>query len=71
MSASLAPCSLDDSARWEVRRRRLLLLLFGLQCMALVLSDKDLLAISEGKSKKQRDGSDCGATILEAILGLM
>lgn len=50
MSASLAPCSLEDSAvGWDA----LLLLPLAFQSIAAELSERDLLAMSDGKSVRQ------------------
>lgn len=50
MSASLAPCSLEDSAAgWDA----LLLLPLAFQSTVAVLSERDLLAMSDGKSTRQ------------------
>jgi hypothetical protein len=50
MSASLAPCSLEDStAGWDA----LLLLPLAFQSIVAVLSERDLLAMSDGKSTRQ------------------
>lgn len=50
MSASLAPCSLEDSAvGWDA----LLLLPLDFQTTVAELSERDLLAISVGKSARQ------------------